>query len=92
VPLQAALNWPWHAFYFISGDESVKGWGNGEDEARARAALAKRKKGCKENATTAVQKNLEWAWIHGAEALTNFPWSDSSRSYEAMGWEQRQGQ
>jgi hypothetical protein len=27
VPLQAAPNWPWHAFYFMSGDESVKGWG-----------------------------------------------------------------
>jgi hypothetical protein len=35
-----APNWPWHAFYFISGDESKVGDGEDEDEARARAALA----------------------------------------------------
>ena len=72
VPLQAAPNW--HAFYFISGDESVKGCGQRRGRGRGKSKGGtcrgcKRRKGCEGNATTVVtpQKNLEWAWIHGAE-------------------------
>ena len=59
---------------FLVTSQSVKGCGQRRGRGRGKSKGGtcrgcKRRQGCEGNATTVVtpQKNLEWAWIHGAE-------------------------